>query len=137
MAGYQKNRRNQERQRQKDKDRKSAYERADWQGFLPCVLTPEDKAQIDADRLIDDFGSVANLDQFLTAYYKITFSLDPNNDTYVCSMTDTDANSDFGGYCLTGRGPTLLAAFASLMYKHTVKLAEGWDMNVRAIDDYS
>jgi len=72
---------------QKDRRRKAAnsanvkatiesFQRAEWQGFLPCVLTAEDKAQLDPDKLMDNYGNVADLGQFVDQNYKITFSLD-------------------------------------------------------------
>jgi hypothetical protein len=135
--GFQKDRRGKLKTEAVKKAKKDAFERADWVGFLPCVLSDADKAAIDPDRLMETFGNVSDLEPLMAENYKLSFSLDRNNDAYVVSLTDQDAESEFGGYCLTGRGPTLVAAFCSLMYKHTIKLAAGWDLEVKATKDYS
>lgn len=58
--------------------------------------------------------------------YKLSFSYDEMNDSYVASMTDKRDSSGTYGVILTGRGDSVLNAWYSLAYKHFVKLDGDW-----------
>jgi len=66
--------------------------------------------------------------------YKVSFSEDSKNHSYICSLSDCREDSPSFKHTLTGRGATPAAAFSACCYKHfniarkdwtQYKLAEG------------
>lgn len=65
--------------------------------------------------------------------FKVSFSYDELNDSYIASMTDKRPDSNSFGVILTGRGDSALNAWYSLAYKHFVKLNQDWtDIQTKA-----
>jgi len=136
--GYQK-RKNGERGDMKDVQERLGNRKGtpNWQGFISCELTAEDK---DALRALENSWS-DNMSQEMEALgvqgYKLGMSYNESTQTFSVSITDNDPNSAMAGYCLVGRGRSVEHAFDALMYKHTVLLKDGWTDIARPRDEYS
>lgn len=59
--------------------------------------------------------------------YKVSFSYDAQNNSALCTLTDTRENSVHLHTILSGRGATPIDAWYSLAYKHFVRLGEDWN----------
>lgn len=96
-----------------------------WKGFVNLELSDAQKAEAkkllaDADRVTD------NVWKLVDDGYKVSFSYDGYHGAYLCAVTCQDKSSVNVGLTLTGRGGGILAAMASLWYKHDVVLERNW-----------
>lgn len=102
--------------------------------FVNYSLSQKDKewlaaADLDAEFPLSSFGDL------VTAGYKLGFSLDDKNNTYVASITDRSEGSAFYNACLTGRGATPLDAWFSVCYRHLVVAQGDWAVFHQAGDN--
>lgn len=65
--------------------------------------------------------------------YKVSFSEDSRNNTFIASLTDNRADSPFHKHILTGRGDTVGQSWVSLCYKHFYLANEDWT-NIAKVD---
>lgn len=97
-----------------------------WKGvFIPYNLTKEDKERLGklnlgSDKLLEWQDSMA------ASGYKVSFSFDPDRDTYTASLNDRDKESEFFECTLTARGKSLYSALSSLYYKHEIIFERTW-----------
>jgi len=136
--GYQK-RKNGERYDSADVQKNLGNRRGtpNWQGFISCELTTEDKTALRETETLWSDDAIKELEASLIQGYKVGMSFNQEQETFTVSLTDNDPNSEFGGYCLTGRGSSLENAFNALMYKHLVRLKDGWKNVAVKRDEYS
>jgi len=106
----------------KRKTKKGAADGKDFR-FINHSLSKKDADWLAAAELDTEFP-LASVSDLVTAGYKFSLSLDARNHSFVASITDREAGSDFHNACLTGRGATPLDAWYSLCYRHLV-LAQG------------
>lgn len=59
--------------------------------------------------------------------YKFSFSLNAQNDMFVCAMTDRRDGSATENACLTGAADNWYDALRVVLYKHTVILKQNWN----------
>lgn len=58
--------------------------------------------------------------------YKFSFSLNNQNDLFVCAMTDRRVGSQTENTCLTGAADSWYDALRVCLYKHTIILKQDW-----------
>lgn len=69
------------------------------------------------------------IDQLLPEGYKFTVSWDSGNDCYGAWLVASREGHRHSGFILSGRGPTVLAALAVLLYKHYTKFDGQWPID--------
>lgn len=69
------------------------------------------------------------IDQLLPEGYKFTVSWDKGNDCYGAWLVAPREGHRHSGFILSGRGPTVLASLAVLLYKHYTKFDGQWPID--------
>lgn len=108
-----------------------------WKGFIDCELTTEDKYLLKTTDATHDYPPLPTITKLVEDGYKFSLSFDKKNDTYIASLTDQDFASPTEGYTLTGRGGEPIKAITALLFKHFIKLEDGWITPAEQDDDYS
>lgn len=123
-----------EQNRRADKAAANKAKKADqdgWKGFVSLELNDQQKAEA-KKLMIDHERTVDNVWALVDDGYKISVSYDAYHSAYVCAATCRDALSVNNGLTLTGRGGGILAAMASLWYKHDVVCGRNWTTHANA-----
>lgn len=110
---------------------KKAKQAASFSGyeFLNVSLSSDDKERLVQLAANGEFGH-ENVYDLVSQGYKISFSRDTKNNTFIASITDNGEKSPTYRKILTGRGSTSVDAWASVCYKHFYKLGEDWSTAV-------
>lgn len=106
-----------------------------WNGFVACELTAEDKATF---KLWDvDFGDAFDLlIGRVTEGYRFSLSHNKKNDSFIASLTGSEDNGDNAGYTLSAFGKDVATAMRVLAYKDGFILEGVWEnAKVQAKDD--
>jgi hypothetical protein len=93
--------------------------------FINHSFSVEDVRWLEAADLGVEFPLASAFD-LVAEGYKLGFSADAKNHTFVCSLTDRSEGSVFFNACLTGRGATPLDAWYALAYRHFQLSQEDW-----------
>jgi len=108
----------------------------EFRGYVSCELTTEEKEQVKA---LAEAGKIT-VEDFLglaMSGYTISAKEDVANDCYMASITDTNPDSAFYGYALSGRGSSLHKAIHALIYKQLYVLAGDWGEGRPSGGDYA
>ncbi len=110
----------------KDKHRKPSADSVEYR-FLSHTLRQADKDWLGASDALA-LLPLSLLPDFVSEGFKVSFSYDDRNRSFLCSITDKRGGSPFQGCILTGRGSSLDHAWLAVAYRHVV-LSEGdWAM---------
>jgi hypothetical protein len=93
--------------------------------FINVSLDKDDKAWLAANANIERYPLDA-LGVLVAQGFKVSFSEDAKNHSFVCSFTDTRSGSPTEKSILTGRGSTTLDAWFACCYKHFQIAREDW-----------
>ena len=118
--------------RKERKERQASNKRPEWQGFVSCELTVEDKKALREGAMTYEDAWEGLLD-IIPEGYKLSISWDEKNDTFTASLTAGAGTGGNAGWCLTGRGASFDGAIISLGYKHFTKLRRDWGAGVAAL----
>lgn len=100
--------------------------------FLEVALSSLDKERLSALDGEAEFP-YTGIAAFVEQGYKVSFSEDSRNNSFIASLTDNRQDSPFFKHILTGRGGTASHAWVALCYKHFVIAQEDWS-NVAKVD---
>lgn len=114
-----------------------AVERKAWEvDFVACNLDKATKEQL--SKWDTKFtATIDGLDRMVMDGYKISISLDRQHDAVGVYATMPDKQHKHSGLCLSARGPGMLGAMKSLVFKHFNILQENWSTEVDQKDEYS
>lgn len=106
-----------------------------WNGFVSCELTAEDKATFKVWDV--DFGDAFDLlVGRVTEGYRFSLSHNKKNDSFIASLTGSEDNGDNAGYTLSAFGKDVATAMRVLAYKDGFILEGVWEnAKVQAKDD--
>ncbi len=107
--------------------RKSKKAKVEFVGYVSCDLNEEHTVALRAQIVTGEF-EWSDIEELVDNGYKCSVAWNAGQKGYIASLYDNDPASPMAGYVLTGWGSTSLNAFASLMYKHRVLLAAGWEV---------
>lgn len=91
--------------------------------FVNVTLSSDDKKRL-ADCVAANRYPLALVGDLVSAGYKVSFSLDSKNNSYICSISDTREDSPFYKHILSGRGANALNSWYAVCYKH-IAMADG------------
>lgn len=100
--------------------------------FLEVALSSTDKERLSALDGEAEFP-LTGLGGLIEQGYKVSFSQDSRNQSYIASLTDNNPSSAFHKHILTGRGESATHAWVALCYKHFYLAAENWE-NIAKVD---
>jgi len=92
-------------------------EKSAWLGFIDIALSDEQRAIV-AELNFPDESAISFIVECTSDGYKVSIVEDPAHSCYIASLTGQHPDNVNKGFTLTGRGPTVLGALASLAYKH-------------------
>jgi len=106
-----------------------------WNGFVACELTAEDKATFKVWDV--DFGDAFDLlVGRVTEGYRLSVSHNKKNDSFIASLTGSEDNGDNAGYTLSAFGKDIATAMRVLAFKDGFILEGVWEnAKVQAKDD--
>jgi len=93
--------------------------------FVRGELTEQEKEHVKAQRYEWE-DIVEHLEKLVVEDYKVTIARDNYNTSYACWLTPQNEKDPNYGLILSGRGPSVLAAFAVVFYKHHTKFDLVW-----------
>lgn len=93
--------------------------------FINYNLTTTDLDDLAEYDLETEFPLERSL-ELVAEGYKLSFSNDERNQSFICALTDKRESSEFFNACVTGRGATAYDAWCALAYRHFVVAADGW-----------
>lgn len=104
---------------------KKKYENTDWNGFIDCKLTDEDRAALEAWDVHD-----GDLWDAIATYgergYKLSVSYQKQQDSWVAACTGTEHAGKNAGWAVSAYGPTPYDAMRTLYFKLAVVLPDNW-----------
>ncbi len=119
------------------KDKKKPFREGDWKGFVRCEFTDKLRATFDIwaeENSVD--GCIERLLALVDEGFKLSFSADENNATYISSLTGTqNAETACAGWSLTARGRDIGRSIQALAFKHFEVLQADWSDHMAARDD--
>jgi len=105
---------------------KKAVPARQWNGFVNCELTAEDKATFKVWDV--DFGDAFDLlVGRVTEGYRLSVSHNKKNDSFIASLTGSEDCGDNAGYTLSAFGKDIATAMRVLAYKDGFILEGVWD----------
>lgn len=93
--------------------------------FINVQLDKADKVRLGALDGLAEFP-LSHVSALVQEGYKVSFSEDSKNHSFIASLTDQRETSPFYKCILTGRGTTATNAWVSLCYKHIYMAQEDW-----------
>lgn len=100
--------------------------------FLEVALSSLDKERLSALDGEAEFP-YTGIGTLIRQGYKVSFSQDSRNQSFIASLTDNRPDSAFYKHILTGRGDTDIQSWVSLCYKHFYLAQEDW-ANIAKVD---
>lgn len=93
--------------------------------FLNVSLGVSDKERLSQATFGESYP-IDGCTSLLLEGYKLSFSYDSKNHSFICSLTDNVQDSAFFKHILTGRGSSAVNAWLSVCYKHYVLAEQDW-----------
>jgi len=97
-----------------------------WNGFVNCELTAEDKAHFKVwdVEFADAFELLIGR---VTEGYRLSYSFNKKNDSFICSLTAGEGTGANEGYTLSAFGKSVDTALRVLAYKDAFMLEGNWE----------
>lgn len=93
--------------------------------FINVRLSSDDRLWLQECDCEEEFP-IEELFRLVSENFKVSFSYDEKNSTFICSATDKSPNSPSYKSILSGRGSNPANAWYSLAYRHFVKAKGDW-----------
>lgn len=93
--------------------------------FISYDLNQADKEWLATHDVIGQFP-LSLIDDLVLDGFKVSFSEDAKNNSFIASATDKRESSSHRGAILTGRGSTTINAWISLCYRHYILSECDW-----------
>lgn len=113
-----------DRAQDKQEAKKNGARLSDFR-FINYDLSSEDKEQLKSMDCAFEFTTEV-VEGLVQEGYKYSLTYDPNNHSFIASLTDKSPGSDFINACLSGRGSSAANARYSLLYRHLVVSQGDW-----------
>lgn len=107
-------------------------EKSKWRGFVEVDLKEEDKKAI-KKRKWSAADCMAYLEELAKHNYKVSISLDTNNDAYIVSATGKDENA---GWTMSQRHGNLWTAINAHAYAHLEVTFGDWEQAAQLPIDF-
>jgi hypothetical protein len=104
--------------------------------FVACNLDTATKQQL-ANWDPKFTSTIDGLDRMVSDGYKISISNDKMHDAVGVYATMPDKSHKHNGFCLSSRGPGMMAALKALVFKHFTVLQQDWQVEVQQVDEWS
>lgn len=92
-------------------------EKTPWLGFVDIPLSDEQRALV-SELNFSDESALSFMEEVCEDGYKVSIVQDTAHQSYIATITGQHADNLNKGYSLSGRGPTVVGALASLAFKH-------------------
>lgn len=110
----------------------------EFQGFISCSMSDEDKAAFQVWSAQQTFeGHMEHVLEMIDRNYKFTVSMNTSNNAVIATYTCNNAAVHDFGWALSGFGPDMPTALAVLNFKHFVMLEQSWVSHARPTKQYS